>query len=68
MNCAGCYSRTSARNCVADLPIEQIRIIFDELQKHHVSRIIISGGEPMLRQDISQVLSYMQKNLVLRYL
>lgn len=58
MNCAGCYSRTSARNCVADLPIEQIRIIFDELQKHHVSRIIISGGEPMLRQDISQVLSY----------
>lgn len=61
MNCAGCYSRTSARNRVADMTIDQIRTVFDELQRHGVVRIVISGGEPMLRHDIVQVLDYAKK-------
>lgn len=57
MNCKGCYSRTSFRNKTADLSLEEINTIFEQLQRNSISKIVFSGGEPFLRTDIYEILS-----------
>ena len=58
MDCVGCYSRTSLRNKRTDMTLEQIKTIMDQIKEHGVTRIVISGGEPMLRKDIGEILGY----------
>lgn len=58
MDCIGCYSKSEMRNRIPDLSYEQIEAILNELRVYGVNRIIISGGEPMLRKDIVHILKY----------
>lgn len=57
MNCKGCYSRTSSRNKISDLSLDAINVIFEQLQRKRVVKIVFSGGEPLLRTDIYEILS-----------
>ncbi|MCD8330033.1 MAG: radical SAM protein [Lachnospiraceae bacterium] len=57
MNCAGCYSRTSERNRRPDLTLLQLEAIFGELEQHGVRRVILSGGEPLLRDDLAELIA-----------
>ena len=41
-----------------ELSLQQIRSILDELAQMGTKRISFSGGEPMLRKDIAQILGY----------
>lgn len=40
-----------------DLPLEQVRNLFDRLQRMGVSRLGLVGGEPLLRKDIGEVVA-----------
>lgn len=61
MDCVGCYSRVSNRNLKEDLTFEKIIEILDELEEKQYTNIVISGGEPMLRKDIDQIVEAAKK-------
>ncbi|MDO5690164.1 MAG: radical SAM protein [Tissierellia bacterium] len=58
MDCIGCYSAVSNRNTKQDLSFEQIKAIFDQLKERSYTDIVLSGGEPMIRRDIEQIVEY----------
>lgn len=58
MDCIGCYSRTSLRNVRTDMSLKDIKSVFDQFKEHGIGRVVLSGGEPMLRKDIAEIISY----------
>lgn len=58
LNCTGCYSRSALRNTLDDPTTEQLRHAIAELAKGGTQRLIISGGEPFLRDDLSALAAY----------
>lgn len=56
--CLGCYSHIYDRNNNFDLSTEQLISILEKLYESGISKIIISGGEPMLRGDLKDILKY----------
>lgn len=58
MDCSGCYSAISNRNKQQDLDLEDIKDILDRLKENGFVDLVISGGEPMLRADIGQIVDY----------
>lgn len=45
-----------------DLSTEQIKSIFDKLIKWNPESIMLSGGEPMIRNDFIELLTYLKSN------
>lgn len=62
MNCVGCYSRNVLRNASEDLSTSDMFRILDGLQKMGIERIVVSGGEPFLRDDLPQILRYARES------
>lgn len=62
LNCVGCYSDEENRNCKNDLTTEQCLRIIDNLKQSNVTNIIISGGEPFLRNDLVDILKYAKQD------
>ncbi|MBE5841271.1 MAG: radical SAM protein [Butyrivibrio sp.] len=60
-HCLGCYSYVDSRNSKKDLSIEQLFYELDELAENGVKAIVISGGEPFLREDIDEICKYAKK-------
>lgn len=58
LDCTGCYSRSALRNALDDPSIEQLKHAIIELAKGGTQRLIISGGEPFLRDDLSVLAAY----------
>lgn len=58
LNCIGCYSYDRTRNCKDKLSLQNIKHILDELASNGVEMLTISGGEPMLRGDLEEILCY----------
>ncbi|MEG0323025.1 MAG: radical SAM/SPASM domain-containing protein, partial [Raoultibacter sp.] len=58
LECAGCYSLDEQRNAFQDAPFESMARVFSELGSHNVSQVVISGGEPFLRDDLPGLLAY----------
>lgn len=52
LNCTGCYSRSALRNTLDDPTTKQLEHTIAELAKGGTQRLIISGGEPFLRDDL----------------
>lgn len=63
LNCIGCYSYDNTRNACLDKSKENIEKYFYELSSVGVNRIVISGGEPLLRKDIAEILKYVKEEL-----
>ena len=61
LDCIGCYSRISNRNQTKDLSLAEIQRILEELNKHSYTDIIISGGEPMIRKDLLEILKMIKE-------
>lgn len=61
LTCAGCYSDDPMRNALMDAPLNQITHAIDELSKGGVKQLVISGGEPFLRNDLAQIVQYAKK-------
>ena len=58
LDCVGCYSCDEQRNRSEDLPLEALCAIVDELGRRGVSRLVISGGEPFLRDDLAALVRH----------
>ncbi|MBM6943157.1 radical SAM/SPASM domain-containing protein [Collinsella intestinalis] len=55
LSCVGCYSASSQRNRLEDLPFEDICLLIDKLVELGVTELHISGGEPGLRDDLCDI-------------
>jgi radical SAM protein with 4Fe4S-binding SPASM domain len=58
LSCVGCYSLDSGRNTLPDPTHEQLTRAISELAKVGVKSLVISGGEPFLREDLPDLLAY----------
>ena len=59
-DCMHCYAIKSLRD-KAELPTEEWKQIIDELHKLNVFMINFSGGEPLLREDLEELIDYANK-------
>ena len=56
------HCRASANQKGKDiLSVADFRNIFDDLQKIKIEKIILSGGEPFLRNDLLEIISLAEK-------
>ncbi len=58
LHCLGCYSDSSARNKEKDLSYKSMIAILEELRNVGIENLIISGGEPLFREDIVDLVKY----------
>lgn len=58
LQCVGCYSLDDDRNRLADAPTEKINHAISQLASAGVEQIVISGGEPFLRDDLAAIAAY----------
>ena len=66
-NCRHCWSRIPPdRNREREINFDEIRKIVDEARKMGCNEWVISGGEPMIREDFSEIFDYLSSNS-LRY-
>ena len=61
LNCIGCYSAVDARNTRRDLTLDELRGIIDALADAGCQHMVISGGEPFLRDDLSAIVAYVRE-------
>lgn len=61
LDCLFCYSKTDARNVLQDPSPSTLKRSIDFLANWGTTHIIISGGEPFLRDDLSAILSYARR-------
>lgn len=55
LRCKHCYADSKATD-VQNLPLSYIRKCFTELKKLNVESVVISGGEPYLRNDLASII------------
>lgn len=58
LDCLGCYSHGTDRNLLDDAPLESLLLGLHELAGVGITGLIISGGEPFLRDDLVDIVSY----------
>ena len=61
MNCMHCYSSSSLYTRLTGPSLEDIDILSEELAEGHVLRVLIGGGEPLLRDDIVEIVKMFTK-------
>lgn len=62
LNCIGCYSAVDARNARRDLTLDELRGIIDALADAPAGQhLVISGGEPFLRDDLAAIVAYVRE-------
>lgn len=61
LNCLGCYSLNDTRNLEVDASTGMWKLGFKRLARAGVNSIVVSGGEPLLRKDIAELLQYAKK-------
>lgn len=55
LSCVGCYSASTQRNRLKDLPLESVFLLIDKLAEMGVTELHLSGGEPGLRDDLCDI-------------
>lgn len=68
LNCIGCYSYDRTRNCTDKLTLDNIKYIISQLSENGVETITISGGEPLVRKDIVEIVQYAKEKAGIRVL
>ena len=61
LHCAGCYSLDDQRNTLSDAPLSSIKHAVDELASAGVMRLVVSGGEPFLREDLPEIVEHAKR-------
>lgn len=61
LHCVGCYSFDERRNRCEDLSTEEILNAIDQLSDVGIQNLVFSGGEPLLRKNILQIVEYAKK-------
>ncbi|MGM9952547.1 MAG: radical SAM protein [Intestinibaculum porci] len=58
LHCIGCYSNNKSRNRDIDLSKQDMFKVIDQLKSININQLVISGGEPLLRKDIIDIIEY----------
>jgi radical SAM protein with 4Fe4S-binding SPASM domain len=58
LHCIGCYSENAFRSKPQDLSLDAMKHILDQLGSYSLKNLIISGGEPFLRNDLDEIVKY----------
>lgn len=56
--CSHCYSNSSSDCRDEELSLEEVKAIIDEFASIKVPVILLSGGEPLMRTDIFEIIEY----------
>jgi radical SAM protein with 4Fe4S-binding SPASM domain len=56
LSCHHCYARASAGS--DELTPDEARKVIDDIARQHVFVLILSGGEPLLREDLCELITY----------
>ncbi|MFD2386374.1 radical SAM/SPASM domain-containing protein [Enterococcus rivorum] len=67
LHCIGCYSDDISRNCKINMSLEKICDIIKQLKKLEMKSLVISGGEPLLRKDIVEIVRFAKKEMEIPY-
>lgn len=55
LTCKHCYSISADKNFPGELNTQQVFDVMDDLKQFHVPVLILSGGEPLMRDDIFDI-------------
>ena len=61
LTCAGCYSLDEHRNRLADASLSDMKRAVEGLAAAGLSQLIISGGEPFLRDDLPDIVEHAKR-------
>ena len=62
LKCVHCYNDSGSRKASDELSTEEARIVLDDLAGFGVPSVLFSGGEPMMRPDIFELIEYAAAN------
>ncbi|MCX8172247.1 MAG: radical SAM protein [Archaeoglobaceae archaeon] len=62
LKCLHCYARTKVRK--REISTEECERIIDNLAKFRIPLILFSGGEPLLREDIFEIVEYAKRKKI----
>lgn len=60
--CRGCYSLDEHRNVLDDAPLSDVCRAIDQLAAAGLQRLVISGGEPFLRDDLPDIVRHAKQD------
>jgi radical SAM protein with 4Fe4S-binding SPASM domain len=56
LSCPNCFSDASPSNRAGELTTEEARAMIKDLAGYHVPALVFSGGEPLLRPDLAELI------------
>lgn len=68
LHCLGCYSFVESRNAQSEMDTSTIKKILVSMSSAGVKKIVISGGEPFLRDDIGEICRFIKEECEMVYL
>lgn len=60
--CRGCYSLDEHRNVLDDAPLSDVCHAIDQLAAAGLQRLVVSGGEPFLRDDLPDIVRHAKQD------
>lgn len=66
LECVGCYSRDHYRNCLPDPSLENLKRATKIFADKGLASITISGGEPLLRSDLPELIRYIHEDIQIK--
>lgn len=67
LHCVGCYSLDENRNCLEDPSLDKIKRTLHQLADNGCKLVVISGGEPFIRDDLKEIVQYATENVKIPY-
>ncbi|MBR5909342.1 MAG: radical SAM protein, partial [Schwartzia sp.] len=58
LHCRHCYMDADAEKRAGELTTEEAKHFIDDLAAFHVPALLLSGGEPLVRQDFFELAEY----------
>lgn len=66
LSCAHCYASAKYTPAPDELTTDEARVLFDDLARFGVPAVLLSGGEPLVRPDLFELVAY-GRSLGLRF-
>ena len=64
LHCVHCYSDSENRSYSDELTTEEAKVLLDDLADFEIPVLLLSGGEPLLRPDIFELIEYAREHAI----
>jgi Fe-coproporphyrin III synthase len=64
LHCIHCYANSDSKKYQGELTTREAKALIDDLHGFKVPVILFSGGEPLIRNDIFELIEYAKKNKI----